>query len=84
MTPVPVFVRYRYAEGGNGGKDAGFHGLFYERSEAAVLGRLRELHRLADWVEIVEVRWRDAEPAGGWPGADRAEGLPSTRRDWAR
>ena len=61
MTPFAVTVRYRYGEGG-ASKDASFYGLFYDRSEGAVLGRLKEAHRFAAWVEIVEMRWRDRAP----------------------
>jgi hypothetical protein len=60
----PVRVRYRCGEGG-GSRDASFYGLCYDRSEAAVLGRLRGAHRFASHVEIVEVRWRD--PRGAPP-----------------
>jgi hypothetical protein len=38
-------------------KNASFHGLFYDRSEKAVRDRLREAHRFAERVEIVEMRW---------------------------
>jgi hypothetical protein len=32
--------------------------LFFDRSERAVLQRLEEAHRFAEWVEVVEVHWR--------------------------
>ena len=57
MGPFPATVRYRYGEGGEG-RDASFYGLFYDRSEKAVLNRLKEAHRFAVWIEIVETRWR--------------------------
>lgn len=62
--PFPVTVRYRYGEGGRG-RDASFYGLLYDRSEGAVLGRLREAHRFAAWVEVVELRWRDGAARHG-------------------
>ena len=57
MGPFPATVRYRYGEGGEG-RDASFYGLFYDRSEKAVLSRLKEAHRFAVWIEVVETRWR--------------------------
>ena len=62
MTPTAVTVRYRYGEGG-ASRNASFYGLFYDRSEEAVLGRLKEAHRFAAWVEVVDVQWRDGAPA---------------------
>ena len=85
MRPFPVKVRYRYGEGGKS-RDASFYGLRYDRSDRALLDRLRELHRFASGVEIVEVRWRHepSEAPTGPPGrgADRrlldgANTLPS-------
>ena len=74
MEPSTATVRYRYGEGGQQGTDASFYGSFFHRSEAAVLSRLREVHRFAAWVEIVEVQWRGARrtgPAAGTEGAGR-------------
>lgn len=70
MAPFAATVRYRFSEGG-GGRDASFRGLFFHRSEAAVLGRLREAHRFAERVEIVEIRWQGARgtPTAGTAGA---------------
>ncbi|MBD0276035.1 MAG: hypothetical protein ICV73_29425 [Acetobacteraceae bacterium] len=56
-------VRYRYGQDGEG-RDASFYGLSYDRSEKALLGRLKEAHRFAAWIEVVEVRWRDAHAGG--------------------
>ena len=58
MPPFAATVRYRFSEG-DGSRNASCHGLFFDRSERAVLGRLEEAHRFAAWVEVVEVRWRD-------------------------
>ena len=58
MKPFPVRVRYRYGEGGRS-RDASFYGLCHDRSEKALLGKLREAHRFADHVEIIEVRWHE-------------------------
>jgi hypothetical protein len=62
VKPVSAVVRYRYGDrgGGEAGRGASFYGSFYDRSEAAVLSRLREVHRLAAWIEIVDLEWRDA------------------------
>ena len=62
MAPFPVTVRYRFGEG-NESRECIFYGLFHDRSEKAVLSRLKEAHRFAAWVEIVEVQWRDAPAA---------------------
>ena len=62
MMPTAVTVRYRYGEGG-ASRDASFYGLFFDRSEEAVLGRLKEAHRFATWIEVVDVQWRDGAPA---------------------
>lgn len=57
MAPLAVTVRYPFSEGrGDGGRDACFHGLFFGGSEAVVLRRLREAHRFAERVEIVDIR----------------------------
>ena len=56
MAPIAVTVRYRFSEGGEA-RDASFHGLFFDRSDQAVRDRLREAHRSAERVEIVELRW---------------------------
>ncbi len=91
MTLTPVTVRYRYGEGG-ASRDASFYGLLYDRSEEAVLGRLKEAHRFAAWVEVVEVQWRDGAPvraghrAGGRPvvpPGERRERMPLRGRDGA-
>jgi hypothetical protein len=73
MAPVRVAVRYRHDEGGEA-REAWFHGLFFERSERAVLGRLREIHRRAARVEVLEARWRHPAPAGGLSAAGGATG----------
>ncbi len=65
MTPLAATVRYRFSEG-DGTRDAKFHGLFFDRSERAVLQRLGEAHRFAEWVEVVEVQWRGGGAA--WEG----------------
>jgi len=57
MAPFPVEVRYRYNEGGEA-RNASFYGLFFDRSDKAVLDRLREVHRLAARIEIVGMHWR--------------------------
>jgi hypothetical protein len=91
MPPFAATVRYRYGERGEG-RDASFYGLFFDRSERAVLGRLREAHRFADWVEVVEVRWREGARAreggrGGRqyfappPGGRGSALLPARRGD---
>jgi len=67
MEPFPVTVRYRYSEGDKS-KDASFHGLFFDRSDEAVLRRLREAHRFAARIEVVEVRWRDGAAAAAREG----------------
>lgn len=77
MEPSAATVLYRYGDS-HGGKarDASFRGLFFDRSEAAVLGRLREVHRFAAWVEVVEVRWRragQAAPVDGEEGEKRQD-----------
>jgi hypothetical protein len=59
LVRVAVTVRYRYSDGAGESRAASFRGAFYERSEAAVLRRLREVHRFAGRIEIVELRWRD-------------------------
>lgn len=81
MMPFPVTVRYRYGEGG-ASRDASFYGLFFDRSEEAVLGRLKEAHRFAAWVEIVEMQWRDGAPARECRRGDgRHRGHPAERRE---
>ena len=52
MAPFGVTVRYRVGEAA-GSRICFFHGLFHQRSEAAVLDRLRELHRFAARIEVV-------------------------------
>ena len=80
MTPFAATVRYRFSEG-DGGRDASFHGLFSDRSEQAVLHRLEEAHRFADWVEVVEVRWRGDGAAAREVGRDdRQYSVPSRDR----
>ena len=64
MAPFGVVVRYRVGEADEGGVRS-FHGLFHRRSEAAVVERLRELHRFAARIEVVEVRWRDGPADAG-------------------
>ncbi len=56
MAPEVIAVRYRYREGGDAERNASFYGRLYNCTEAAVLRRLREVHRFADHVEIVEMR----------------------------
>ena len=73
MTPFAATVRYRFNEG-DGSRDATFHGLFFDRSEEAVLHRLREAHRFAARIEVVEVRWR------GGGGAAAREGRQGSRQ----
>jgi hypothetical protein len=63
MVSFPVTVRYRYSDGGDADTAASFRGRFFDRSEAVVVSRLRELHRFAAWVEVIELRWEDAGPA---------------------
>lgn len=82
MVPVAVAVRYRFGEGG-ASRDASFYGLFYDRSEQAVLGRLKEAHRFAAWVEIVEVQWRDRSPALEDRRGGRFLASPGERRERA-
>ena len=60
MALFPVTVRYRFGEGGES-RDASFHGLLFDRSDNAVLGRLEEAHSFAPWIEVIEVRWRGGE-----------------------
>ena len=79
MTPFAATVRYRFSEG-DGSRDAAFYGLFFERSEQAVLHRLEEAHRFADWVEVVEVRWRDGAAARQGRRDDRTYSVPSRDR----
>lgn len=56
MTSLAVTVRYKFSEGEEGGRDATFHGLLFDRLEAAVLRRLREAHHFAEErVEIVDI-----------------------------
>lgn len=71
MSPLAVTVRYRFSEDGREDRAASFHGLFYDRSDTAVMSRLRELHRFATRIEVVEIVWPDAtgrslRHAGGW------------------
>ena len=81
MIPFPVTVRYRFAEG-DGSRECCFYGLFFDRSDAAVLGRLREAHRFAEWVEIVDVRWRDGAASGEGGGrGGRFPGSPGEQRE---
>ncbi len=46
MAPFPVRGRYRFGEGGES-REASFHGLLFDRSHRAVLGRLEEAHSFA-------------------------------------
>ncbi len=64
MAPFPVTVRYRYSDEGQEERAATFRGRFFDRSEGAVLNRLRELHRYAARVEVVELLWRDTRAGG--------------------
>ena len=64
MAVFAFMARYRYAEG-HESRSASFYGLSCERSDTAVLGRLKEVHRFAAWVEVVEVRWRGAGAGTG-------------------
>ena len=73
MEPRAATVRYRYSEGDEGCRDACFRGRFYECTEAAVLRSLREAHRFAARVEVVELRWHDPR---GAPAAGRRGGGP--------
>ncbi len=57
MEPRAATVRYRYSDGDEGCRDACFRGRFYECTEAAVRRSLREAHRFATRVEIIELRW---------------------------
>ena len=68
MEPRVATVRYRYNEGGDEGcRSACFRGRFYECTEAAVRRSLRQAHRFAERVEIVEVRWHDRHEAPAGP-----------------
>ena len=67
MGPKAVTVRYRYSEGDEGYRSACFRGSFYECTEAAVRRSLREAHRFARSLEIVEVRWHDPREAAAEP-----------------
>ena len=62
MAPFEVTVRYRVSDA-DGGWICFFLGLLRQRSKAAVLDRLRELHPFAARIEVVEVQWRDAPAA---------------------
>jgi len=68
----PVTVRYRFSEGGDTDTAASFRGRFFDRSDAAVFNRLRELHRFAARVEIDELRWEDTRPDGVEPSRGSA------------
>src|SRR5215211_2215679 len=74
MTPFAATVRYRFSDDGES-RDASFHGLFFDRSEQAVLGRLREAHRFSPWVEVDEVQWREG-------GGVAAQGDRRSRRQY--
>ena len=86
MEPKAVTVRYRYADKDDEAcRSASYRGRFYECTEAAVRRRLREVHRFASRVEIVEVRWHDPREAaragaiaadGRKPAAAEARSLP--------
>ena len=65
--PKAVTVRYRYSEGDEEYRSASYRGLFYECTEAAVRRRLREVHRFAKRLEIVEVRWHAPHRAAAEP-----------------
>ena len=62
MAPFEVTVRYRVGDA-DGGWTCFFVGILRQRSEAAVLGRLRELHPFAARIEVVEVECWDAPAA---------------------
>lgn len=71
VEPRAVTVRYRYRDRGEAARDGSFRGRFYECTEAAVRRSLRQAHRFAESVEIVEVRWhgpREAAPTASVPG----------------
>ena len=58
--PKAVTVQYRYSDRDDEAcRSASYRGRFYECTEAAVRRRLREVHRFASRVEIVEVLWHD-------------------------
>ena len=67
VEPKAVTVRYRYSEGDETCRNACFRGRFYECTEAAVRRSLRQAHRFAERVEIVEVRWHDQREAPAGP-----------------
>ena len=62
MAPFEVTVQYRVSDA-DGGWTCFFRGLLRQRSKAAVVDRLRELHPFAPWIEVVEVQWWDAPAA---------------------
>ena len=84
MASFGVTVRYRASEADES-RVRLFHGLFHHRSEAAVLDRLRELHRSAARIDVVEVRWRDpaAADAGSAPRPARKDGTAAPTVDRA-
>ena len=62
MALFEATVQYR-VDDADGGWTCLFLGLLRQRSKAAVLDRLRELHPFAAVIEVVEVRWQDAPAA---------------------
>lgn len=73
MAPIAVTARYRFSEGGEA-RNASFHGLFFDRSEKAVQDRLREAHRFAEQVEIVELQWLERPCLEGAAGRRQGSG----------
>jgi hypothetical protein len=63
MESKSVTVRYRYSEGDEGYREGCFRGRFYECTEAAVRRSLREAHRFARRIEILEVLWHGPREA---------------------
>jgi hypothetical protein len=91
MDARAVTVEYRYSEGGQGHRSATYRGRLHERTEAAVRRRLREVHRFAESVEVVAVRWDDDDHGGGDQRLPSPHGQPGAApapaggdRPWAR
>ncbi len=57
MEQFAVMARYRYWEQDSEERSSCFFGRFLQQSDRAVLFRLRELHRFAARLEVVEVLW---------------------------